>query len=104
MDNLATPVVECCPTVLSTPPSEDRAGVLARACAVLADPVRLRLLGPPAPVAAGGGEWQRFTGVPGPTRDGPRSNDWLAGHPDEHVVELVFPPGGTLFTFDFSQG
>lgn len=53
MDNLATPVVECCPTVLSTPLSEDRAVVLARDFAVLADPVRLRLLSLIASVASG---------------------------------------------------
>lgn len=35
---------ECCPTVLSSPLSEERAAVLARDFAVLADPVRLRLL------------------------------------------------------------
>lgn len=34
----------CCPTVLSTPLSEPRAEALARDFAVLADPVRLRLL------------------------------------------------------------
>lgn len=35
---------ECCPAVLSSPLSEERAGTLARDFAVLADPVRLRLL------------------------------------------------------------
>ena len=35
---------ECCPAVLSAPLSEERAGSLAAAFAVLADPVRLRLL------------------------------------------------------------
>lgn len=35
---------ECCPAVLSSPLSEDRAATLARDFAVLADPVRLRLL------------------------------------------------------------
>jgi len=35
---------ECCPTVLATPLSEDAATVLAADFAVLADPVRLRLL------------------------------------------------------------
>ncbi|MDP8938264.1 MAG: metalloregulator ArsR/SmtB family transcription factor [Actinomycetota bacterium] len=35
---------ECCPSVLSTPLSDDRAGTIARDFAVLADPVRLRLL------------------------------------------------------------
>ncbi len=34
----------CCPTVLMTPLTEDRADTLARDFAVLADPVRLRLL------------------------------------------------------------
>lgn len=39
------PLVEvCCPAVLSVPLSEGRAGELATAFAVLADPVRLRLL------------------------------------------------------------
>jgi ArsR family transcriptional regulator len=37
-------VEECCPAVLSAPLAEDRAGELAAAFAVLADPVRLRLL------------------------------------------------------------
>lgn len=35
---------ECCPAVLSSPLSEERAAVLARDFAMLADPVRLRLL------------------------------------------------------------
>jgi ArsR family transcriptional regulator len=35
---------ECCPVVLSTPLSEAAAAALARDLAVLADPVRLRLL------------------------------------------------------------
>ena len=34
----------CCPAALSSPLSEERAGGLARDFAVLADPVRLRLL------------------------------------------------------------
>src|SRR5438270_7800045 len=34
----------CCPAVLSSPLSEERAGVLARDFALLSDPVRLRLL------------------------------------------------------------
>lgn len=38
------PVEECCPVVLASPLSEARAGELALAFAVLADPVRLRLL------------------------------------------------------------
>lgn len=43
----------CCPTALSTPLTEDRAVVLARDFAVLADPVRLRLLSLIASVPAG---------------------------------------------------
>ena len=43
----------CCPAVLSTPLSEDRATSLARDFAVLADPVRLRLLSLIASVPAG---------------------------------------------------
>ena len=35
---------ECCPTLLSSPLSEQRAAALARDFAVLSDPVRLRLL------------------------------------------------------------
>lgn len=35
---------ECCPAVLAAPLSEERASTLARDFAVLADPVRLRLL------------------------------------------------------------
>lgn len=35
---------ECCPAVLASALTEDRAAVLARDFAVLADPVRLRLL------------------------------------------------------------
>jgi len=35
---------ECCPVVLSSPLSEARSAALARDFAVLADPVRLRLL------------------------------------------------------------
>ncbi len=34
----------CCPTALASPLSEERAAALARDFAVLADPVRLRLL------------------------------------------------------------
>ena len=34
----------CCPAALASPLPEDRAGALARDFAVLADPVRLRLL------------------------------------------------------------
>ena len=44
---------ECCPAVLSTPLSEARAGELARDFAVLADPVRLRLLSLLASAPAG---------------------------------------------------
>jgi ArsR family transcriptional regulator, arsenate/arsenite/antimonite-responsive transcriptional repressor len=44
---------ECCPSVLSSPLSEDRAAALARDFAVLADPVRLRLLSMLASAAAG---------------------------------------------------
>ena len=44
---------ECCPAVLSTPLSEDHAGALARDFAVLADPVRLRLLSLIASAPAG---------------------------------------------------
>ncbi len=43
----------CCPTVLSSPLSEERAVALARDFAVLADPVRLRLLSLIASVSAG---------------------------------------------------
>lgn len=39
-----SPVEECCPAVLSSPLSEAKAEELALAFAVLADPVRLRLL------------------------------------------------------------
>ena len=39
-----TPLDECCPAVLSTPLTEARAEELAMAFAVLADPVRIRLL------------------------------------------------------------
>lgn len=41
---VATPGGDCCPAVLSSPLSEDRAVAVARDFAVLADPVRLRLL------------------------------------------------------------
>ena len=44
---------ECCPTVLSSPLPEDRADALARDFAVLADPVRLRLLSMIASASAG---------------------------------------------------
>lgn len=44
---------DCCPAVLSTPLSEDKAGDLARDFAVLADPVRLRLLSLLASAPAG---------------------------------------------------
>src|SRR5918997_1381213 len=37
-------IEECCPAVLSSPLSEKRAALIARDFAVLADPVRLRLL------------------------------------------------------------
>ncbi len=43
----------CCPTALSSPLSEERAASLARDFAVLADPVRLRLLSLIASVPAG---------------------------------------------------
>ncbi len=48
-----TSVEECCPAVLSTPLSEDRAGELAMAFAVLADSARLRLLSLIASAGAG---------------------------------------------------
>ena len=41
---VATLSDDCCPAVLSSPLSEQRAVALARDFAVLADPVRLRLL------------------------------------------------------------
>lgn len=44
---------ECCPVVLSAPLSESRAEELAMAFAVLADPVRLRLLSLLASAASG---------------------------------------------------
>ena len=44
---------ECCPAVLSTPLSDERATSLARDFAVLADPVRLRLLSLITSVPAG---------------------------------------------------
>jgi ArsR family transcriptional regulator len=44
---------ECCPAVLSSPLSEERATALAGDFAVLADPVRLRLLSLIASVPAG---------------------------------------------------
>lgn len=44
---------ECCPAVLASPLSEARAGELARGFAVLADPVRLRLLSILASAPAG---------------------------------------------------
>ncbi len=44
---------ECCPAVLSSPLSEKRAGDLAADFAVLADPVRLRLLSLLASAPAG---------------------------------------------------
>lgn len=40
----ASSLEECCPAVLLVPLSEERAGELALAFGVLADPVRLRLL------------------------------------------------------------
>ena len=43
----------CCPAVLSTPLDEERADELASAFAVLADPVRLRLLSLLASAPAG---------------------------------------------------
>src|SRR5437660_4380509 len=43
----------CCPAVLSSPLSEERAGVLARDFALLSDPVRLRLLSLLASAPAG---------------------------------------------------
>src|SRR5215212_8976022 len=43
----------CCPAVLSTPLTDDRAAELAGAFAVLADPVRLRLLSLVASAPAG---------------------------------------------------
>lgn len=44
---------ECCPSVLSAPLSEERAATVARDFAVLADPVRLRLLSLLVSAAAG---------------------------------------------------
>ncbi len=44
---------QCCPTALSSPLSEERAAALAGDFAVLADPVRLRLLSLIASVPAG---------------------------------------------------
>ena len=44
---------ECCPAVLSSPLPEDQANTLARDFAVLADPVRLRLLSLLASAPAG---------------------------------------------------
>ena len=44
---------ECCPGALSAPLTEERAATLARDFAVLADPVRLRLLSLIASVPAG---------------------------------------------------
>ncbi|MGH9155617.1 MAG: metalloregulator ArsR/SmtB family transcription factor [Acidimicrobiales bacterium] len=44
---------ECCPAVLASPLSEERATELARDFAVLADPVRLRLLSLLASAPAG---------------------------------------------------
>lgn len=49
----ASALEECCPAVLSAPLSEQRAEELAVAFAVLADPVRLRLLSLLASAEAG---------------------------------------------------
>ena len=43
-DVVGTATDDCCPAVLSAPMSERKAGELASGFAVLADPVRLRLL------------------------------------------------------------
>jgi ArsR family transcriptional regulator len=48
-----TAVDDCCPAVLSSPMTEERAEELAMAFAVLADPVRLRLLSLVVSAAAG---------------------------------------------------
>jgi ArsR family transcriptional regulator len=48
-----TVLEECCPAVLAAPLTEDRAGELARAFSVLADPARLRLLSMLASAEAG---------------------------------------------------
>jgi ArsR family transcriptional regulator len=50
---LAVLEAECCPAVLSTPLSADRARALAGDFAVLSDPVRLRLLSLLASAPAG---------------------------------------------------
>ena len=34
--------------------------------------------------------------------DGPRSYDFYAGPIEAHTVEISFPTGASLFTFDFS--
>lgn len=52
MDKLRV-LEECCPTVLCSPLSEERAEALAADLAVVADPVRLRLLSMLASVPAG---------------------------------------------------
>ena len=44
---------ECCPAVLASPLSEERAGALSRDFAILSDPVRLRLLSLIASAPAG---------------------------------------------------
>lgn len=54
IDLSATALEECCPAVLSSPLTEERAEELAVAFAVLADPIRLRLLS--LVVSAGAGE------------------------------------------------
>ncbi|MGH9189562.1 MAG: metalloregulator ArsR/SmtB family transcription factor [Acidimicrobiales bacterium] len=53
MTDVAVAENECCPAVLASPLSESRAGEVARDFAVLADPVRLRLLSLLASAPAG---------------------------------------------------
>lgn len=57
MTNKRLPITDareaCCPAVLATPLSDEQADVLARDFAVLADPVRLRLLSLLASAPAG---------------------------------------------------
>jgi thiol-disulfide isomerase/thioredoxin len=64
--------------------------------------VEVLLDGSPIPADRAGKDVQRLGSLPCLLLDGPRSYDWYAGPLESHTVELVLPPGATLFTFDFS--
>jgi hypothetical protein len=62
----------------------------------------VRLDGAPIPADRSARDVDRGGAEPCIFADGPRSYDFYAGPVETHTVEIVFPTGSALYTFDFA--